>query len=228
MYVLPLDQTIKVNQELDSPQSMVIPSQVVEYYIKKANQHWIMNFCICRDGDQCQDYPRDLGCLFLGEPAARINSKMGRLVSREEALEHVRKCREAGLVHLIGSNRIDSIWLGVSPTEEMMTICNCCPCCCLWTFVSDLNPMISQKLTSMPGVEVAVNDSCSGCGSCQDGICFADAIHLVDGRAVITAACRGCGRCVEVCPEEAIILTVNGEKSIQEIIQNLEELVDLA
>ncbi len=82
-----------------SPESMIIPSQVVEHFINKANYHWIMDFCICREGDKCQDYPRDLGCLFLGKPVLQINSKLGRLVTKEEALEHARLCREAGLVH---------------------------------------------------------------------------------------------------------------------------------
>lgn len=227
MYVLPKDQTIQIDQALDRPESMLIPSQVVEHYINQANHHWIMNFCICRDGDKCQDYPRDLGCLFLGKPVLQINSKLGRLVSKEEALEHVRLCREAGLVHTIGSNRLDSVWLGVNPTEELMTVCNCCPCCCLWGLVTDLTPKIGNKLTSMPGVEIQVTDDCEGCGLCEDGICFADAIHVIDGKAKISSECRGCGRCVEICPENAIVLTIDGEENIQDLLQRLDNLVDL-
>jgi ferredoxin len=227
VYVLPKDQTIKINEPLDRPDSLIIPSQVMEHYINKSNYHWIMDFCICRDGEGCQDYPRDLGCLFLGKPALQINSKMGRLVTKEEALEHVKRCREAGLVHTIGSNRLDSIWLGVSPTEELMTICSCCPCCCLWGVVTDLTPKISNKITSMPGVEVHVTDDCSGCGLCEDGICFAEAIQVFDGKAQISLECRGCGRCVEICPEKAIILTIEGEENIQDILKRLDDLVDL-
>ena len=52
MYVLPRDQTIQINEPLNQPESMIIPSQVVEHYIDKANHHWIMNFCICREGDK--------------------------------------------------------------------------------------------------------------------------------------------------------------------------------
>ena len=227
VYVLPIDQTIRINESLDRPESMIIPSQVVEHYINKANHHWIMNFCICRDGDNCQDYPRDLGCLFLGKPVLQINSKFGRLVTKEEALEHVRHCREAGLVHSIGSNRIDSVWLGVRPTEELMTICNCCPCCCLWGVVTDLTPKIGNKITRMPGVEVSITDDCSGCGLCEDGICFTEAIRVINGKAEVSLECRGCGRCVEICPENAIILTIDGEDNIQDLLQRLDNLVDL-
>lgn len=227
MFILPKDQTIQINQSLDRPETMIIPSQVVEHYINKANHHWIMDFCICREGDNCQDYPHDLGCLFLGKPVLQINSKLGRLVTKEEALDHVKRCREAGLVHSVGSNRIDSIWLGASPTEELMTICNCCPCCCLWGLVTDLTPKIGNKITSMPGVNVSVTDDCSGCGLCADEICFAEAIQVLNGKAQISLECRGCGRCVEICPEDAIVLTVDGEKNIQDLVQRLDDLVDL-
>jgi len=36
---LPMDKVIQVNQTL-IPSSMVLPSQVVEYFIEKANFHW--------------------------------------------------------------------------------------------------------------------------------------------------------------------------------------------
>jgi hypothetical protein len=226
MYVLPKDQTIQIQVPLDPPESMIVPSQVVEHYINQASYHWIMDFCICREGDHCENYPRDLGCIFLGKPVLQINSKLGRLVSKEEALEHARRCREAGLVHTIGRNRLDSIWLGATPSEGLMTICNCCPCCCLWGLVTDLTPKISQKITGMPGVQVEISEECTGCGLCSSGICFAEAIKMNNGHAEITLECRGCGRCVEICPEEAISLTIEGEKNIQEIIQRLDSLVE--
>jgi ferredoxin len=225
MYVLPIDRTIQVNAPLDSPETTIIPSQVVEHYINEASHHWIMDFCICREGDDCQEYPHELGCIFLGEPVLQINSKLGRLVSKQEALEHARRCREAGLVHSIGRNRLDSLWLGATPAEGLMTICSCCPCCCLWGLVTDLTPKISQKITGLPGVEVVVNGECIGCGICADDICFAAAITLTDGKAEISQECRGCGRCVDICPEGAIQLTIEGEKNIREALQRLDQLV---
>jgi len=226
MVVLPKDQTIQINAPLDTPESTIIPSQVVEHFINQAEYHWVMDFCICREGDDCQDFPQHLGCLFLGEPVLQINSKLGRRVSKDEALDHARLCREAGLVHTIGRNRLDSIWLGTSPVEGLMTICNCCPCCCLWGLVTDLTPKISQKITAMPGVHVEVGEDCHGCGTCADGICFADAIRVENGRAEISLECRGCGRCVEVCPEGAIILSIEGEEMVQETINRLSKVFE--
>jgi ferredoxin len=225
MYVLPKDQTIQVNAQLDLPQSTILPSQVVEHFINQASHHWVMDFCICREGDGCQDFPQELGCLFLGEPVLGINSKLGRQVTREEALEYARRCREAGLVHTIGRNRLDSIWLGIGPVDELLTICNCCPCCCLWGLVNDLTPIISSKIHRLPGVEVVVGEECTGCRICGEGVCFADAIQLENGKAQINLECRGCGRCVEICPEDAIILTIDGEQNIRKTISRLNSLV---
>jgi hypothetical protein len=77
-----------------------------------------MNSCICREAERCEDYPIDLGCLFLGEAALGINPQLGRRVTKEKALQHVRRCREAGLVHLIGRNKLDTMWLGVGPGDR--------------------------------------------------------------------------------------------------------------
>jgi NAD-dependent dihydropyrimidine dehydrogenase PreA subunit len=228
---LPKDGSVKsiqIHESIRTQGDIVLPSQVVEYFIDKSNYHWIMNFCICRDSDGCQDYPVELGCLFLGEAVLNIRSEYGRLVSKDEALEHVRRCQEAGLVHLIGRNKLDTIWLGVGPGEKLMTICNCCPCCCLWKMLPQLTPMISNRVTRMDGVSVTITDLCGGCGTCCEGICFVDAIHLVNGRAIIDDECRGCGRCVEVCPNEAIELKIASSAFVQEAIERLAPLVDLS
>jgi hypothetical protein len=225
---LPKDGVIPVNREVGEFQSIVLPSQVVTHFIERARYHWIMNFCICRDASACRDYPVELGCLFLGEAVLRINPAHGRLVSKDEALAHARRCREAGLVHLIGRNKLDTVWLGAGPGSKLMTICNCCPCCCLWRMIPELEPTIGDKVARLPGVNVSVTDRCAGCGTCTEGICFVDAIRLVDGRATIGNACRGCGRCVETCPNEAIQLTVSGDMYVSDVIARLSSLVDVA
>jgi ferredoxin len=218
---------IQVDQPVESAEDVVLPSQVVEHFIEQANYHWIMNSCICRDSNHCENYPIDLGCLFLGEAVLQINPQLGRLVTKEEALEHVRRCREAGLVHLIGRNKLDSVWLGARPGQKLLTICNCCPCCCLWKMIPQINPSIANKVTRMPGVTVTVTDRCLGCGTCTQDVCFVDAIRMEDGRAVISEACRGCGRCVEVCPERAIEL-IGDDQFVAQSIERLSPLVDVS
>jgi ferredoxin len=226
LYYLPKDGVIHIGESIETAEEMVLPSQVVEHFVLEANTHWIMNHCICREGAGCQDYPVDLGCLFLGEAAAGINPKLGRRVSREEALQHVQRCRDAGLVHLIGRNKLDTLWLGVGPGDRLLTICNCCPCCCLWRVLPHVAPQIGAKVQRMPGVTVSVGDGCTGCGRCTE-VCFVEAIELVDGRPVITEACRGCGRCVEACPQGAIEISVEDRDYVTSMVARIAPLVDV-
>ena len=186
-----------------------------------------MNYCICRKSNDCKDYPIDYGCLFLGEAALGINPQLGRRVSEEKALEHVKKCREVGLIHLIGRNKLDAMWLNVNPGNKLLSICNCCPCCCLWRILPDITPEIGRKVTKLSGVEVTVTDRCIGCGTCTENVCFVDAIHLQDSRAVIGVECRGCGRCVEVCPNNAIEFKLTNTDFLNDSIDRISAVVDV-
>jgi ferredoxin len=225
---LPKDNLIPVNEPIQRPADTVLPSSVVAHFIEQSDHHWIMDFCICRDSDDCQDYPQELGCIFLGEAVLKINPKLGRLATKEEALDHLRRCQEAGLVHMIGRNKLDTIWLGATPAQKLLTICNCCPCCCLWRVLPHVDNAISDKVTRMPGVTVTVNDACKGCKLCVRDVCFVSAIEMVEGVAVIDAElCRGCGRCVEVCPLDAIDLAYAPATSVQRSIDRIAPLVEL-
>lgn len=227
---LPRDQaarTITVDQSIDRPGEMVLPSDVVKHFVEQASVHWVMDFCLCRSAEGCEDYPIDLGCLFLGDAALGINPELGRRVTKQEALDHVQRCREAGLIHFVGRNKLDTVWLGIGPGNKLLTVCSCCPCCCLWGVLPHLTPRISNKVQRMPGVTVTVNEHCTGCGSCTEGVCFVDAIRLEEGRAVIDSACKGCGRCVDACPQGAIDLSIQSEQSVRDTIAHIDTLVEL-
>jgi Na+-translocating ferredoxin:NAD+ oxidoreductase RNF subunit RnfB len=157
-----------------------------------------------------------------------INPRFGRPISRNEALEHVTRCRDAGLVHLIGRNKLDTVWLNVGPKENLLTICNCCPCCCLWRILPDLAPRIETKVTRMPGVRVIVTDRCVGCGTCTAGVCFVDAIKRNHTHAEIDENCRGCGRCAMACPNQAIELKVDDSAFVQAAIDRITGAVDIS
>ncbi len=226
MIFLTRDRVISVNQKIDEPENLILPSEIAEYFVNKTDYHWIMNFCICRDSLHCKNYPSDVGCLFMGEPVLGINPQFGRRVTKKEALEHLKKCREMGLVHVIGRNDLDAKWLGVGPGRKLFTICNCCPCCCITRYASELK-FISDTLKKLPGIEVKVTDKCIGCGTCTEGTCFINAIQIVNERAKISKNCKGCGQCVEICPQNAIELTMNDEEFVEKSIKRLESIVDL-
>jgi len=224
---LPRDNAIPVNRSLSPRDDLAVPSQILEHFIHQAHFHWVMDFCICRDASDCQTYPVELGCLFMGDAARHINPKFGRRVTAEEAIAHTRRCREQGLVHLIGRNKLDSVWLNAGPAEKLLTVCNCCPCCCLWKILPEISPLISNKLTRMPGISVHVSEACAGCETCTRDICFVDAIRIEDGRARIGPECRGCGRCVTVCPSQAIELRIDDETFIEATIRRISKAVEI-
>ena len=224
--VLPKESVIeiKLDKMIRPSDNIVLPSQVVEYFIRKTSFRFIMNFCICREAMDCKNHPIELGCLFLGDAARRISSEFGREATLEEALTYVQKCRAEGLIHLIGRDKIDETWLGVGSDGKLLTICNCCSCCCLWKILSDIDPQINSKVKRMPGVVVLVTEKCTGCGLCVEH-CFVHSITIQEGKANISADCKGCGRCADRCPNNAIQMTINDKQFIQKTIDRIESSV---
>ena len=226
---LPKDDsvTIQVNQPIERHGDTVVPSDVIKHFIEETDYHVVMNWCICRSASSCKDHPIDIGCLFLGETATRIDPNLSRRITKEEALEHVEKARKAGLVHLIGRNKLDTVWLKVGPGEKLLTICNCCDCCCLWRILPHVSQNISSKIQKMPGVSVTVDEElCIGCGSCAE-VCFVKAIDIVNEKSIIGERCRGCGRCVITCPQNAISLTIDSKENVYDSVKKIESLVDV-
>ena len=219
---------IEINQSFEKDESEFVPSEILKTVIKQASDIVIMNKCLCRSSANCQDYPQDLGCIFVGPTSRKIASKYGRTATVEEALEHVDKADAAGLSHVIGRNKIDTVWMHVSPKEELLTICHCCPCCCLWKVIPDLDEEISSKVMRLEDVEVhTISDNCKMCKKCLGcDICFGGAISLEDGKITIDQdKCVGCGHCVRVCKFDAIELTYT-QKSVDSVLNRIGELVD--
>jgi ferredoxin len=226
--MLPSDRTIQIDASVQSDGSAVLPSTLLEHLIRNASHRVIINFCLCRDGMECKDYPIDWGCLFMGDAAKKIDPELGRAASVEEALEYAAKCRDAGLVQIVGRFSPDLNWLNpeVGPITKLITVCNCCPCCCGMRSVPAINSdRREQMLARMPGVEIEATDDCVGCGICVEKCTAFKGIELKDGKAVITETCRICGRCADACPTNAIKITVKSDY-VDDAIANIGSRVD--
>lgn len=212
------------------PENIILPSQVIDHFIDRSQYIFLMDKCMCRDANHCHHFPSNIGCIFLGRGAARMPSKMGRIVGKEEAKEHMRKGRELGLVNLIGRDKIDSVVFATGPSSDLLSICSCCPCCCLWKMVPDLSPAIADTITRMPGLEIKVDlDRCKGCGHCVEGrFCYVGAIGMVEGKARVDGGlCKGCARCVERCKHEAIQLMIVDPLFLETMVKRIGPLVDV-
>jgi ferredoxin len=228
MAFLPMDRVIVIDETVSAPEGQVLPSTALEYFIHNASHRCIMKFCICRESMECKDYPVELGCLFLGDSAAKIHPDIGDQVSESEALEHADKCREAGLIHLIGKDTVDPLWLNVPMEGKLLTVCNCCPCCCLHRVAIHMPGDAGKMVSRIPNIHVAVTDDCTGCGICvSEAVCIFDSIRTEEDRAVIDEEnCRACGRCVDICPEKALSLIIEDSRFVEKTIEHYSEIVD--
>lgn len=97
---LPNPRTIELHADVERNGQLIMPTYAIEHFVEKASS-------ICREADSCEDYPIDLGCLFMGEAVKEINPKLGRMVSKDETRAHLRRAESEGLIFLIARNRVD-------------------------------------------------------------------------------------------------------------------------
>jgi len=200
---------IPINQELEQEGSTVIPRQVVSEMIKRSCHRVILPVCLCRMGCRCQDWPMEIGCIFMGEGAKQIDPSIGKPVTVEEALAHMDRAIAAGLIPQIGRVDPDPFMLGVKMKD--------------WhRFLT-----VKRRMHKLEGLSIEISDDCDGCGKCAKR-CFAQAVVVEDKRARITGACKGCGLCVEACPKEAIKISVSdGDRMLEEAFRRIESYADI-
>ena len=227
---LPQEGAIPIHKELDSPVEIVPPVQVIDYFIDKCSHIARMNSCMCRTSNDCRAYDHfDHSCLFLGEAAKDIHPDLCQTITKEEAKKHIRRCREAGLMSLIARAKFDALWLGVGPGDKLLTVCSCCPCCCMSIMLpkvgKPLKKTLGRAFAKMPGVDITVNEGCVGCGKCVEA-CMFGGVTLEGDMAVLNEECRACGRCAEVCPSKALQLSLD-DHYVRDAIDLLSPIIDV-
>jgi UDP-glucose 4-epimerase len=200
---------LPINADILMPDDTPLPLALLERFIEEASHRVIIDYCGCRRGWNCKDYPVDIGCLMMGDSALEIKRFPGREVGVEEAKQHARRAVEAGLIPVVGKARVDNFIFDVKDRSRMLTTCFCCECCCITRFtryapLKSLEPLMPR----LDGITMTVKEDCTGCGRCAEH-CYIDAIEIAYGKSVIGDYCRACGRCATVCPEGAIEIRID-------------------
>ena len=226
--IVVIPNTININAKIESEGSEFLPTEIIKEVIKRSDDIVIMNSCLCRTSNNCKDYPQDIGCIFLGPTAAKIPSHIGKKSTVEEALAQVDRADAAGLSHIIGRNKIDTVWMNVHPGKGLLTICHCCPCCCLWKVYPNLDDEISEKLEKLDGVSVELHDeNCKKCKKCLDDVCMFNAISFKNNKITIDRnICKGCGLCVNTCKFNAITINYTDE-TIDNVVNRIDDLIEI-
>ena len=199
--------SIPINVEAKLPESVIIPSQVVEAVLRQASDIFILDECICRKKFSCKNHPTDIGCIALGPATRRMHPSHGRFVTVDEGIKHIKRAADAGLIANIAHSWVDPVSFHTVPFNRLMFICLCDDCCCLYrTHMTKRGPNLDKAYKRLPGISVVPDpELCTACGKCVDA-CFAAEMKIVDDVAIPSDGCKGCGRCVEICPEGALTL----------------------
>lgn len=199
-----------VNTDVDST-SQPLPVILLDEIIRKSPHRVITKTCTCREAKQCKNYDYHIGCIHIGEPTKQEPDTVAYHVSAEEAIAHVHKAVDLGLYPFVGHAGVDNLIWGVDLDKPFLTVCFCCPCCCLNMHgYKSLTEENQSNYHRLKGVHILVDeDKCIGCGKCAEK-CFANAIDIVGGKCVIfNYSCKNCGVCAQICPQKAITVQVD-------------------
>jgi len=93
---------IPIDKQVHPGSTSLLPIRLVEALIDRSAHRAIIHRCTCRDARHCRNHPVELGCMFLGQDARKIDPRIARHVSKSEAIEHLHKAVHHGLTPMIG------------------------------------------------------------------------------------------------------------------------------
>jgi Pyruvate/2-oxoacid:ferredoxin oxidoreductase delta subunit len=194
------ERLIKIDETMDIEQK-VISKELVKDMIDK-NDAFAVITCPCRlvgemSGEPCEVAPAEMGCFVVGIGAQMlVQAGFARPLTKEEAIDYIKKTEEAGLVHTI---------MGASK-DQVFSICNCCSCHCGALFPTSKTKFELKLIGQSNFAPKRDPDLCILCEKCLD-MCPMEAISHPSGEDNLIfnlSLCIGCGVCAANCPENAI------------------------
>ena len=205
--VMPLNVDIT-----DQSEKVVVPMDLLKESLKNITYIAAMDTCLCREANDCDDYPKDIACLFFGEPAKTVvKNGLARQLTYEEACARVDKAAEYGLMAQAVWIEVEQLLWGVRNDEmdKFLEVCFCCPCCCIaMRLARNATPKERHRFHPSGWTAVPDRTKCVGCGKCmtERNGCPVEAITMgEDGKVVINQEiCVGCGICKTRCDFDVI------------------------
>lgn len=191
-----LNRYVPVNIAVDHTLQAIYPYDMMVEVVNKAKKIAVAH-CPCRQrarllsSTACSHTLEN--CIKFDKMAEFILDKgLGRELSKEEALDIIRKSEEEGLIHFVDNCQ-----------EGIQHNCNCCSCCC-WNVMPIKKRLVPRDyLMATYYLRTTDKDACIGCGQCAED-CPLEIITMEDDLPVVDESiCIGCGLCLLHCPAEA-------------------------
>lgn len=209
-----------------------LPVAVIEELIRRSPHRIISKTCTCRDAHNCTQHSKEIGCIHIGAATAEESDELCTHATVEEAIAHLHKAVDDGLMPFIGHVFYDHLYWDVNFEKPFLTICFCCECCCT-NFNSYRTGMLLNEeaqgiFKKLDGLHVHIDaNKCIGCGTCVEK-CFNHALKIgEDGISVWDEArCKGCSSCAIHCPQKAISITIDDvQKAVDDLLKRLDPQV---
>ena len=222
--------TLPLNVDLtEQGEKVTVPMDLVKESLKHATFIGGMDTCLCRSANDCQDYPRDIACLFFGQAGRTIvEHGLGRELTYEEACARVDRAADHGLMAQALWIEVEQLLWGIrnDHMDQFLEICFCCPCCCIALRLARAATPENRHIFHPSGwTAVPDRTRCIGCKACVSGPngCPMEAISFDEkGKIQIDQdLCVGCGICKHKCGQEVIRI-----KQTMPMRKNLKEYFD--
>ena len=197
-----LDRVIPVEEEISVGKELILPLEEASKLIEQ-NDPIGVTVCYCRHKKDLLDEPckttnERRNCFAFGRNAEFLISQgFVEEITKEEAIEIMKKAEDEGLVHKVFHSNLNI-------EKDVDGLCNCCKCCC-GTFLLHYTGAVPIMDSSSHLAHID-EELCVRCGTCVQS-CAAEALELNETVAVVNKQrCIGCGVCAHLCPENAINL----------------------
>lgn len=182
-----------------------LPQENLFEFLKRVD-YIAVSDCTCRQMEKHATHGKTCGCIVeccmsLGEMARwAVEQGMGRHITREEALEILKKCEAHGQVHM-------------GPPGP--SLCSCCKHGCINLYAQERG--FDHAFQRNHFYSVTDGKTCKACGTCVQ-YCPVKARTMEGNKVIIHHnRCIGCGACVMVCKAQAARMLRRPAEEIKEI-----------